>query len=183
MRFSARMAGLAEYRAAWQDDNFWSWRDLMYRFAERMTPEGVEAVAQWLYIEMLKAGYTAVCEFHYVHHTPDGSRYAMIAELADRIVDAAWCRHRHDLTAGACMSTAVSVRAAARGSAAVHLHVGESARSARTDDDRAHPETTMLRPRYRAAFAARGDRRSSCRRAVGRSDPTRRCISIWRSRA
>ena len=86
--FQRAMAGLTEYRAN-ATDNFWSWRDLMYRFAARITPEGLAAVAQWLYIEMLKAGYTSVCEFHYVHHTQDGSRYANQAELAQRVVDAA----------------------------------------------------------------------------------------------
>ncbi|WP_144142921.1 formimidoylglutamate deiminase [Paraburkholderia sp. BCC1884] len=86
--FQRAMAGLTEYRAN-ATDNFWSWRDLMYRFAARITPEGLASVAQWLYIEMLKAGYTSVCEFHYVHHTPDGGRYANQAELAQRVVDAA----------------------------------------------------------------------------------------------
>lgn len=90
--FQRAMAGLTEYRAASGNgatDNFWSWRDLMYRFAARITPEGLASVAQWLYIEMLKAGYTSVCEFHYVHHTPDGKRYTNQAELAQRVVDAA----------------------------------------------------------------------------------------------
>ncbi len=90
--FQRAMAGLTEYRAgsgAVATDNFWSWRDLMYRFAARITPEGLAAIAQWLYIEMLKAGYTSVCEFHYVHHMQDGSRYANAAELAQRVVDAA----------------------------------------------------------------------------------------------
>jgi formimidoylglutamate deiminase len=90
--FQRAMAGLTEYRAAGgagATDNFWSWRDLMYRFAERITPEGLASVAQWLYIEMLKAGYTSVCEFHYVHHAQDGGRYANCAELAQRVVDAA----------------------------------------------------------------------------------------------
>ncbi|WOD20482.1 formimidoylglutamate deiminase [Paraburkholderia kirstenboschensis] len=90
--FQRAMAGLTEYRAAsatGATDNFWSWRDLMYRFAARITPEGLASVAQWLYIEMLKAGYTSVCEFHYVHHTPDGGRYGNPAELAQRVVDAA----------------------------------------------------------------------------------------------
>jgi formimidoylglutamate deiminase len=86
--FQRAMAGLAEYRAN-ASDNFWSWRDLMYRFAARITPEGLGAIARWLYIEMLKAGYTSVCEFHYVHHAADGSRYANAAELAERVVDAA----------------------------------------------------------------------------------------------
>jgi formimidoylglutamate deiminase len=86
--FQRAMAGLTEYRAN-ATDTFWSWRDLMYRFAARISPEGLGAIAQWLYIEMLKAGYTSVCEFHYVHHTPDGTRYANPAELAGRVVDAA----------------------------------------------------------------------------------------------
>jgi formimidoylglutamate deiminase len=86
--FQRAMAGLTEYRAN-ATDNFWSWRDLMYRFAAKISPEGLAAIAQWLYIEMLKAGYTSVCEFHYVHHTTDGSRYAHAPELAERVVDAA----------------------------------------------------------------------------------------------
>jgi formimidoylglutamate deiminase len=86
--FQRAMAGLTEYRAN-ATDNFWSWRDLMYRFAARITPEGLASIAQWLYIEMLKAGYTSVCEFHYVHHMQDGKRYANDAELAQRVVDAA----------------------------------------------------------------------------------------------
>src|ERR1700744_945732 len=86
--FQRAMAGLTEYRAN-ATDNFWSWRDLMYRFAARISPEGLASVAQWLYVEMLKAGYTSVCEFHYVHHAADGSRYANAAELAERVVAAA----------------------------------------------------------------------------------------------
>ncbi|PMS24641.1 formimidoylglutamate deiminase [Trinickia soli] len=86
--FQRAMAGLAEYRAQ-ASDNFWSWRDLMYRFAARVTPERLEAIARWLYVEMLKAGYTSVCEFHYVHHSGDGSAYANRAELGQRVVDAA----------------------------------------------------------------------------------------------
>ncbi|MGG1944180.1 formimidoylglutamate deiminase [Trinickia sp. NRRL B-1857] len=86
--FQRAMAGLAEYRAQ-AGDNFWSWRDLMYRLAARITPAALEAIARWLYIEMLKAGYTSVCEFHYVHHALDGSRYEQVAELGQRVVDAA----------------------------------------------------------------------------------------------
>ncbi|WP_109483125.1 formimidoylglutamate deiminase [Paraburkholderia sp. C35] len=86
--FQRAMAGLTEYRAN-ATDNFWSWRDLMYRFAARITPDVLASIAQWLYIEMLKAGYTSVCEFHYVHHMQDGKRYANEAELAQRVVDAA----------------------------------------------------------------------------------------------
>jgi formimidoylglutamate deiminase len=86
--FQRAMAGLTEYRAN-ATDNFWSWRDLMYRFAARISPDGLAAISAWLYIEMLKAGYTSVCEFHYVHHSPDGRRYANPAELATRVVDSA----------------------------------------------------------------------------------------------
>lgn len=86
--FQRAMAGLAEYRAQ-AADNFWSWRDLMYRFAARMTPEALGSIARWLYVEMLKAGYTSVCEFHYVHHAPDGRGYPNVAELAERVVGAA----------------------------------------------------------------------------------------------
>ncbi|WP_069267189.1 formimidoylglutamate deiminase [Paraburkholderia nodosa] len=86
--FQRAMAGLTEYRAN-PTDSFWSWRDLMYRFAARITPDDLGAIARWLYVEMLKAGYTSVCEFHYVHHGKDGQRYASPAELAQRVVDAA----------------------------------------------------------------------------------------------
>ncbi|PLZ00162.1 formimidoylglutamate deiminase [Burkholderia sp. WAC0059] len=86
--FQRAMAGLTEYRAN-PTDSFWSWRDLMYRFAARLTPDDLGAIAGWLYVEMLKAGYTSVCEFHYVHHAPDGRPYARPAELAQRVVDAA----------------------------------------------------------------------------------------------
>ncbi|MFC5427822.1 formimidoylglutamate deiminase [Paraburkholderia denitrificans] len=86
--FQRAMAGLTEYRAK-PTDSFWSWRDLMYRFAARITPDDLGAIARWLYVEMLKAGYTSVCEFHYVHHAPDGQRYGNPAELAQGVVDAA----------------------------------------------------------------------------------------------
>ncbi|WP_322104160.1 formimidoylglutamate deiminase [Paraburkholderia sp. J41] len=86
--FQRAMAGLTEYRAN-PTDSFWSWRDLMYRFAALVTPDDLGAIARWLYAEMLKAGYTSVCEFHYVHHAQDGQRYASPAELAQRVVAAA----------------------------------------------------------------------------------------------
>lgn len=86
--FQRAMAGLTEYRAN-AADSFWSWRDVMYRFAARITPDMLAAIASWLYVEMLKAGYTAVCEFHYMHHAPDGQRYADTTEMARRVVDAA----------------------------------------------------------------------------------------------
>ena len=79
--FQRAMAGLAEVRGAGgtdADDDFWSWRELMYRFVQRLTPERAQAVARFLYIDMLKHGYTAVGEFHYVH---DGAAAMLDAHL------------------------------------------------------------------------------------------------------
>jgi formiminoglutamate deiminase len=86
--FQRGMAGLTEYRGP-AADNFWSWRTLMYRFVARMTPEDLEAVTTWAFIEMLEAGFTRVGEFHYVHHDPAGKPYADPAELTARVVASA----------------------------------------------------------------------------------------------
>lgn len=86
--FQRAMAGMTEYRAN-ASDSFWTWRELMYRFAAQLTPELLQAIASWLYVEMLKAGYTRVCEFHYLHHDADGRAYADSAELSWRIFAAA----------------------------------------------------------------------------------------------
>ncbi|TIW92138.1 MAG: formimidoylglutamate deiminase [Mesorhizobium sp.] len=86
--FQRGMAGLAELRGP-SADSFWSWREVMYRFALSMTPDQVEAVAAQLYVEMLEAGFSRVGEFHYLHHDRDGKPYANLAEMADRIAAAA----------------------------------------------------------------------------------------------
>ncbi|RWI12426.1 formimidoylglutamate deiminase [Mesorhizobium sp.] len=85
--FQRGMAGLAELRGP-SADSFWSWREVMYRFALSMTPDQVEAVAAQLYVEMLEAGFSRVGEFHYLHHDHDGQPYANIAEMAERITAA-----------------------------------------------------------------------------------------------
>jgi formimidoylglutamate deiminase len=87
--FQRALAGLTEVRGGAATDSFWSWRTLMYRFAARITPQQVEAIATWLYVEMLEAGYTSVCEFHYLHHDTDGRPYADDAELARAVLRAA----------------------------------------------------------------------------------------------
>ncbi|MDP3521087.1 MAG: formimidoylglutamate deiminase [Hydrogenophaga sp.] len=79
--FQRAMGGLTEYRGAAQD-SFWSWRELMYRFAGTIAPAQLEAIATGLYVEMLEAGYTSVCEFHYLHHEADGRPYADDRELS-----------------------------------------------------------------------------------------------------
>lgn len=86
--FQRGMAGLAEVRGA-DADNFWSWRDTMYRFASRMNPAQLQAVAAQAYVEMLEAGYGRVGEFHYLHHDIAGQRFADPAEMAGRIMAAA----------------------------------------------------------------------------------------------
>ncbi|MDQ4060138.1 MAG: amidohydrolase family protein, partial [Pseudomonadota bacterium] len=86
--FQRGMAGLAEVRAS-SDDSFWTWRNVMYRFLDRLGPVEVEAIAALAYLEMLEAGFTAVGEFHYLHHAPDGNPYGNLAEMAARIAAAA----------------------------------------------------------------------------------------------
>jgi formimidoylglutamate deiminase len=86
--FQRAMAGLAE-RAGPEGDSFWTWREVMYGFVARMEPEDLEAVAAQLYMEMLKAGFTCVGEFQYLHHGADGEPYARPAEMSLRTVAAA----------------------------------------------------------------------------------------------
>lgn len=86
--FQRAMAGLTE-SALNPEDSFWTWRDLMYRLVGRLNPDQVEAIASYLYIDMLKGGYTSVAEFHYLHHNIDGRPYADPAEMAKRALAAA----------------------------------------------------------------------------------------------
>lgn len=85
--FQRGMAGLSERRSR-PDDNFWSWREIMYRFLDRLTPEDVAAITAQAYAEMLEGGFTRVGEFHYLHHDPAGAAYADAAEMAGAIVEA-----------------------------------------------------------------------------------------------
>lgn len=78
-------------RAADTVDDFWSWRERMYQAANRITPQQLEATASLLYTELLRGGYTQVCEFHYLHNDIDGSAYADPAEMSLALVRAAEC--------------------------------------------------------------------------------------------
>src|SRR5450755_2958919 len=86
--FQRAMAGLTE-SAGPGADSFWTWRNLMYRFVERLSPEDLEAISAFAFAEMLEAGFTRVGEFHYLHHDRDGMPYANVGELAARIAAAA----------------------------------------------------------------------------------------------
>src|SRR5690606_18472764 len=89
--FQRAMAGQAEWRGASQerggDDSFWTWRERMYDLALRLSPADLRAIAAQLYIEMLKAGFTQVCEFHYVHHAENGAPYASPTALSEAIFE------------------------------------------------------------------------------------------------
>lgn len=86
--FQRGFAGLAERRAHTHDD-FWTWRDIMYRFVDRITPDDLEAISALAYMEMLESGFTHVGEFHYLHRAPDGAFYDDPAAMAGRIAAAA----------------------------------------------------------------------------------------------
>jgi formiminoglutamate deiminase len=86
--FQRGMAGLAEVRGP-AGDNFWTWREVMYRFLDRLDPDQVEAITTLAYAEMLERGFTRVGEFHYLHHTPTGAPYNNPGELTERIAAAA----------------------------------------------------------------------------------------------
>ena len=86
--FQRAMAGMTERRGP-TPDSFWTWRSLMYRFLDHLSPGDVQAIAAFQQMEMLEAGYAGVAEFHYLHHQPGGAPYADLAEMAGRIVAAA----------------------------------------------------------------------------------------------
>jgi formimidoylglutamate deiminase len=86
--FQRAMAGLGETRTG-EGDDFWSWREVMYRFLDHITPDDLEAIAAHLYVEMVEAGYSRVVEFHYVHNDPAGRPYADPIETARAHIRAA----------------------------------------------------------------------------------------------
>jgi len=86
--FQRAMAGMTEFRMAGKD-SFWTWRDLMYRFTANLTPDHIEAIAAFVFLEMQEAGYASVGEFHYLHHQPSGAPYDDLGALSARITAAA----------------------------------------------------------------------------------------------
>src|SRR3569623_209929 len=86
--FQRGMAGMSARRGR-HDDEFWSWREVKYRFLDRLTPDDIAAITAQAYVEMLESGFTRGGEFHYLHNDVDGRRYADPAETARAIVAAA----------------------------------------------------------------------------------------------
>jgi formiminoglutamate deiminase len=87
--FQRAMAGMTEHRSPASSDSFWTWRELMYRFLDHLTPEHIEAIAAQAFVEMAEAGFAAVAEFHYLHHQPGGQPYDRLGETSERIMAAA----------------------------------------------------------------------------------------------
>ena len=87
--FQRAMAGLSEAKGPEPRDTFWTWRQIMYRFLDHLTPDDVEAIASLVQMEMLEAGYATNVEFHYLHHRPGGHPYDNLAEMSERIAAAA----------------------------------------------------------------------------------------------
>src|SRR5882672_7235912 len=87
--FQRVIRGRTEYRTKNSKDSFWTWRELMYSAAARLTPEDVFDASRMAFLEMALSGITAVGEFHYLHHAPDGSSYDDPNLLANEVVRAA----------------------------------------------------------------------------------------------
>ena len=175
--FQRGMAGLAERRGP-AHDSFWTWREVMYRFLGRLTPDDAEAIAAFAYMQMLETGFTAVGEFHYLHHDIDGRPYADLGEMAARI-------------AAAASATGIGLTLLPT----LYMHGGfggaapnEGQKRFLNDPDRYAALLARSREivqgaarcarRHRAAFAARRDaggaaRRPSPRMATGRSTSMR----------
>lgn len=87
--FQRVIRGRTEFPSANQRDTFWTWREMMYSAAARLGPEDVYDASRMAFLEMALSGITAVGEFHYLHHAPDGSEYDDPNVLAKEVVRAA----------------------------------------------------------------------------------------------
>ncbi len=87
--FQRVIRGRTEYRTANTKDSFWTWREMMYSAAERLTPEDIYDASRMAFLEMALSGITAVGEFHYLHSAPDGSQYDDPNLLAKQVIQAA----------------------------------------------------------------------------------------------
>lgn len=151
--FQRAMAGLAERRGP-GEDSFWTWRETMYAFAEAIDPDDLKAIATQLYVEMVKAGYTQVCEFHYLHHGPRGVPYADPATMSLALMEAARkAGIGLTLLPVLYMTGGFDEQAADREAAALPARRGRVRTPARAPGADAGRH---VHAGYRAAFAARG---------------------------
>lgn len=86
--FQRALAGLTEKRGPRASESFWTWRQSMYRFLEFLGPEDIETITAFAQMQMAEAGFAAVVEFHYLHHGPNGTVYANLAEMSERVAAA-----------------------------------------------------------------------------------------------
>ena len=180
--FQRGMAGNTEYRLSARD-SFWTWRQAMYALANRITPEDLKYSPRQLFVEMLKAGYTSVAEFHYLHRQPDGDALRGIECLVGRRRGRGrGRRHRLDVPAHALSNQRFRRGTAQAGAVAFrvrHRGVPASGRRARLRERR---ERGVPHPphRSRVSQSARGaacDASREAARGCGRSTPTCRCTS------
>jgi len=87
--FQRVIRGRTEYRSSQETDSFWTWRELMYRAANRLSPDDVYTASRMAFLEMAVSGITSVGEFHYLHHAVDGTPYDDPNLLAKEVIRAA----------------------------------------------------------------------------------------------
>src|SRR5690349_24904903 len=87
--FQRVIRGRTERRSQYTTDSYWTWREQMYAAANRLTPEEIYSASRMAFLEMALAGITAVGEFHYLHHAPDGSPYSDPNLLEREVIRAA----------------------------------------------------------------------------------------------
>ena len=180
-RSSARSPAAPAADPPAQDDSFWTWRQAMYAFLDQVDADSFEAIAAQAYVEMTKAGYAAVGEFHYVHHDAAGKPYADPAELAWRIVSAAQTRRpRPDAAAGVLRARGLRRHADDGGAAPVRAHAVH-VHASRRSPARARGRRS-LRARRRAAQPARGDAGGTGTGGAARRRPGRPSTSMRPSR-
>jgi formimidoylglutamate deiminase len=87
--FQRVIRGRTEHRTEQTRDSFWTWREMMYSAANRLTPEDIYDASRMAFLEMALSGITTVGEFHYLHHAPDGKPFGDVNLLAKEVVRAA----------------------------------------------------------------------------------------------
>ena len=179
--FQRALAGRTGRTSPSHDDSFWTWRQAMYAFLDRVDADAFEAIAVQAYVEMAKSGYASVAEFHYVHHDPAGKPYGDPAELAWRVVAAArTAGHRPDAAAGVLRARGFRRHAHDGGTAPLRAHDVHVHASVRASCGRVSARTATSWA-WRRTACARSRRRRWAMWCASRLR-ARRCTSMRRSR-